>query len=364
MKLKFIVITIMTAALAACGGGGGGSTTAAGQTSISGPDGATATVNSNSSAPATSASALVLNAKVNGADVPGFAVTAGSTQAITINSGQELEITSSVPTVFGGNMRSAVAAVRTSSFTVYKAVLGAADDTTATLTFTSISNPTKTATAMVTVKAASFAAVQPKAGDSFVYLENDQQFNGALATFSPVTHRVDVVNSDGSWKESYLDTSSQVLSIVDMDADGNRMRAQSTSADSNSCPDALFTPAEKLLAFPLAVGHTYTGAWTTSCGTDHQDEAVNTKVTGYESVATQAGVFLALRIDQTTTVTNSTNPWLPGGGYVQNVSIWFDPVLGRGIKYSGTRAYDQTKGTVPPTYLVGMGIELVNASKN
>jgi hypothetical protein len=149
-----------------------------------------------------------------------------------------------------------------------------------------------------------------------------------------------------------------------MDAARNRKTVQSTAADPNSCPDALFTPAEKLLAFPLAVGQTYTGAWTTSCGADHQDEAVNTKVVGYESVATQAGVFLALRIDQTTTVTNSTNPWLPGGGYVQNVSIWFDPVLGRGIKYSGTRAYDQTKGTVPPTYLVGMGIELVNASKN
>jgi hypothetical protein len=266
--------------------------------------------------------------------------------------------------VFGGNMRSAVAAVRASTSTAYKAALGAADDTTATLTFTSISNPTRTATVMVTVKTASFAAVRPKVGDSFVYLENDQQVNGALAMFSPLTRRVDMVNGDGSWKESYLDPSSQVLSVVNLDADGNRTRVQSISADPNSCPDAVFTPAEKLLAFPLAVGRTYTGAWTTTCGADHQDEAVSTKVIGYESVATQAGVFLALRIDQTTTVTNSTNAWLPGGGYVQNVSIWFDPVLGRGVKYSGTRTYDQTKGTVPPTYLVGMGIELINASKN
>jgi len=361
MKIGFTVIAIASMTLAACGGGSGTD-----QASILSPASVTAdnTASPTSSSTASSGSSLVLGAKINGVSVPGFAVTAGATQAITVNSGQELEITSSVPMVFGGNLNGGVGAVRSSTSTVYRTVLGASADTIATLTFTSLSNPTKTATVMVTIKAASFTPVQPKPGDSFVYTENDRQFSGELAIFAPLMHRVDAVNSDGSWKESYLDQSNVLLSVVDFNADGNRMRVQATPADPASCPDAVFTPVEKLLAFPLSAGQTYAGAWTTTCGADHQDEAISARVVGYESVATQAGVFLALKIDQTTTVTNSTNTGFPGGGYVQNVSVWFDPVLGRAIKYSGVRTYDQTKGTVPPTYLVSTNIELVSASKN
>ena len=55
---------------------------------------------------------LSVTAKVNGVVVAGYPATAASAPAITLTSGQELEVTSSTPTVFGGNLNGAVAEQR------------------------------------------------------------------------------------------------------------------------------------------------------------------------------------------------------------------------------------------------------------
>jgi hypothetical protein len=98
---------------------------------------------------------------------------------------------------------------------------------------------------------------------------------------------------------------------------------------------------------------------------DSQDESINARVVGYESLTTAAGVFIALRIDEVTTVTNSTNAALPGGGYSQTVSVWFDPVLGGNIKFSGVRSYNGTLSTGQAASLIqSTNIELVSYVKN
>lgn len=353
MKLKFIPIAFLGAALVACGGGGGG-----------GGGGGTA-------APTT----LSVTAKVNGVVVSGYPATAASAPAITLTSGQELEVTSSIPTVFGGNLNGAVAAVRANTSTTYKAVLAATADTTSTLTFTTTSVPLQTTTIPVTVKATQFQAVVPKVGDSFVYGENDILVNKSAFKVDNVTQRVTAVNPDGSWTETYLNTSNAPIGLATYTNQGNRTSFRNDASSTQNCNStgnklSKYTPEEKLLAFPLTVGSTFTGAWKATCGTDaavvdSQDESINAKVVGYESVTTAAGVFNALRIDETTTVRNSTNTGFPGGGYSQTVSVWFDPVLGRNVKFSGTRTYLSTPSATQAASLVETtNIELVSFVKN
>lgn len=318
---------------------------------------------------------LQVTAKVNGVVVSGYPVTAASAPAITLNSGQELEVTSSIPTVFGGNLNGAIAAVRTNTTTTYKAVLAAASDTAATLTFTTTSVPLQTTTITVTVKVAQFQPVVPKVGDSFVYGENDTLVNNSTFKVDNVTQRVSAVNADGSWVETYLNSANAPIGAATYTNQGNRTSFRNDASSTQSCDSAgnklsKYTPEEKLLAFPLTVGTTFNGAWKATCGTDttvvdSQDESINARVVGYESVTTAAGVFNALRIDEVTTVTNSTNTAFPGRGYSQTVSVWFDPVLGRNIKFSGLRTYIGTPSAAQAAALVQTtNIELVSYVKN
>ncbi|WP_283443676.1 hypothetical protein [Noviherbaspirillum suwonense] len=354
MKLKFIPIAFLGAALVACGGGGGG-----------GGGG-----NSNAAT-----STLTVTAKVNGVVVAGYPVTAASAPAITLTSGQELEVTSSIPTVFGGNLGSAVAAVRTNSSTTYKAVLASATDTNATLTFTTTALPLQTATIPVTVKATQFQAVVPKVGDSFVYAENDILLNKNTFRVDNTTQRVTAVNGDGTWTETYLTSANAVIGAATYTNQGNRTSFRNDASSTQTCNRqgnkvARYLPEEKLLAFPLTIGSTFTGKWQAVCGTDttivdSQDESISARVVGYESVTTAAGVFNAMRIDETTTVANSTNAAFPGGGYTQTVSVWFDPVLGRNVKFSGVRTYIGTPNAVQSASLVETtNIELISYVKN
>ena len=353
MKLKFIPIAFLGAALVACGGGGGGG------------GGGSGTV----------AQTLTVTAKVNGVVVAGYPATAASAPAITLTSGQELEITSSVPTVFGGNLNGAVAAVRANAPGNYRAVFAASTDTTAALTFTTTSLPLQTTNVPVTVKATQFQPVRPKVGDSFVYAENDILVNQTAFKFDNTTQRVDLVNADGSWVETYLTSANAPIGAVSYNTQGNRTLFRTDASSAQNCDDAgnkvkKFSPEEKLLAFPLAVGSSFNGTWKTTCGTDttvtaSQDESIAATVVGYESVTTAAGVFNALRIDEVTTVTNSTNTAFPNGGYRQTVSVWFDPVLGRNVKFSGKRTYNGTPTATQATRLVETtNIELVSFVKN
>jgi hypothetical protein len=357
MKLKFIPIAFLGAALVACGGGGGGGGSSGG----------------------TAAQTLQVTAKVNGVVAAGYPTTAASAPTVTLSSGQELEITSSIQAAIVPTLNGAVAAERTRSATTYKAVLAANADTNATVLFTTPTAPPQSTTIPVTVKAATFAPVVPKVGDSFVYGESDVLLNKNPFTVGNVTQRVTSVNADGSWLETYLDTANASIGVATYNSQGNRTSFRNDASNAQTCNRptgragdklAKYTPEEKLLAFPLTVGSTFVGTWKATCGTDaavvdSQDESINARVVGYESVTTPAGVFNALRIDETTTVSNSTNAGFPGGGYTQTVSVWFDPVLGRNIKFSGVRKYLGTPTAEQSALLVETtNIVLVSYVKN
>lgn len=354
MKLKFIPIAFLGAALVACGGGGGG-----------GGGGTTGTP----------AQTLTVTAKVNGVVVAGYPATAASAPAITLSSGQELEVTSSVQTAFGANLNGAVAAVRANTGTTYRAVLAATTTTDATLTFTTTALPLQTATLPVKVTAASFGPVTPKVGDSFVYTETDTFLNQSVSKFD-ITQRVSAVNADGTWVENYLTAANAPIGVATYTKEGNRTTFRTDAAATQNCDNlgnklTRFVNEEKLLAFPLTVGSSaFTGSWKTTCGTDttvanSQDQTIKATVVRYEAITTAAGVFNAVRIDEETTVTNSTNTDLPGGGYTQSVTVWFDPLLGRNVKFSGKRVYIGTPTDAQRTRLVETtNIELASFVKN
>ena len=377
--MKYIMASfVILGALAACGGGGGDSAVSASETGTSSPAPLGASTSTPAPTPAppvssagdnggTATEALQISAKVNGVVVAGYPANSSTLPLITLTSGQELELISSMPTVSASSLNGAVAAVRTNTATTWKAVLAAGTDTTATLTFSTTAAPLRTRTVQVAVKAARFQPVVPKVGDAVVYSETATLANKNAYRFDSTTQRVTAVSADGSWVEDYLTSANVLIGAASYDSQGNRTRFRTAATSAQNCDDqgsklSLYTPGEILLAFPLGVGNTFSGAWKTSCGTDttvtnSQDESLSATVVGYEAVTTAAGVFNALRIDQVTTVTNSTNRLLPGGGYRQTVSIWFDPVLGRKIKYSGTRTYN---GTLTPTQ-AGALVETSNA---
>lgn len=347
MKLKFIPIAFLGAALVACGGGGGGG-------------GGTGN----------GAQTLTVTAKVDGVVAAGYPATAASAPAITLSSGQELEVTSSMATVFGGNLNGAVAAVRANTSTSYRAVLAATNDTTATLTFTTTSVPLQTTTVPVTVKAASFAPVVPKVGDSFLYSESVVQLNGTATNLPNTRRRVDLVRADGSWAETYLNEANAELAKVELTKDGNRTSSIATASNPQTCNDrtppdrdSRFVGQEKLLEFPLFVGKKFIGKWEATCGTvDRETQEITAEVIGYESITTPAGVFNALRIRETTAISNSTNSAFLGAGYSQQVDVWFDPVLGRNIRFSGVRTYGSPN--VATTLVQKTTIDLVSYVKN
>jgi hypothetical protein len=357
MKLTFIAIAFITATLTACGGGGGSSA---------------AVVPTEPTSP-TPTSSFALTAKINGATVNGFAVNSGEAKVLGLITGQEVEITASAPSVFVNRSTAfgkANADVRSDTPTVFRAVLTSSDHTTAKLVFAMTSDPTKVATITLTIRGdnPNFNAVRPTKDDAFTYAENDKRLDGVAAPFPNSKHLVTSVdNSTGAWTESFVDPSNVVTSNVNFNAQGNRVAYQATAADPSGCKDARFDPEEKLLTFPLSVGLTYSGTWTTRClPNDSQVETISAVVKAYEQVTTAGGVFYALRIEQFTKVTDSTDArLLPAGkGYEQNVTVWFDPILGRNVKYSGVRTYPGGAPTNPTQFLSETNIELISTIKN
>lgn len=345
---KIIAIYALTATLGACGGGGAG-------------DGATSPAASTGTS---TASQLVLIAKVDGVVAPGYPAIGGMMPTVALNSGQELEITPSASASVAANLNGAVAAIKSSTTTTYRAVLAASSNTNATLTFTPTSGSVSASSVPVSVRVAQFQSVLPRVGDSFVYSEKGEQLDGTPVDFANTTHRVNMVSADGSWQEVYLSPTNLLLSTLNLTKYGNRITMLAATSNPQGCnargdKDGEFSPEEKLLDFPLFVNKTYSGTWLTTCGTtDSQAESMSAKVVGYEVITTSAGVFNALRIDQTTIVTNSTNTAYLGKGYTQKVSLWFDPVLGRMVKTIGQRTYESPN--VTRALLTKTTIELVN----
>jgi hypothetical protein len=401
MSVKYIMASlVILGTLTACGGGGsdtGNSTagTLGGSAATNTVPTTTTTPASTSTSPSTPSAAstplppttagndnggatvetLQISARVNGVAVSGYPASTAQLPAINLTSGQELEISSSMPTISEVSLNGAIAAVRTNTATTYKAVLAASTDTTGTLTFSTTAGPLQTMTVPLTVRAAEFQPVVPKVGDTLIYRETATLANNSAYAFDSTTQRVTTVNPDGSWLESYLTSAGALIGTATYNSHGNRTSFLTDASSAQNCDDrgsrlTRFSPEEKLVAFPLAVGITFTSAWKTTCGTDttqtnSQDESISARVIGYEVVTTPAGVFNALRIDEVTTVTNSTNVLLPGGGYRQTVSVWFDPVLGRRVKHSGTRTYAGTLTAAQAAVLVQTSTaELVSFAKN
>src|SRR5688500_10616864 len=138
MPVKYIMASfVILGALAACGGGGGREdTVSASETGTSSPAPLGASTSSPAPTPAppastagdnggTAAATLQISAKVNGIVVAGYPAGSSPLPVITLTSGQELEVISSMPTVSASSLNGAVAAVRTNTSTTYKAVLAA-----------------------------------------------------------------------------------------------------------------------------------------------------------------------------------------------------------------------------------------------
>lgn len=354
MKLKFIPLAFLSVALVACGGGGGGG------------GGNTASVPT----PAQANTAFVLSAKLNGTPVADFAVNAGEGKVLGMLTGEEVELTASAPyTLIKKSYGRATPDVRADTATTFRAAFNSVENTTASLVFAMNSDPTKVATVTLTIRGTSpnFDAVTPSVGDAYTYAENDKTLAGAAVPFPDITRVVTSLNAGGAgWNEDYIDrTRNVVLTKVNLNAQGNRTAYQATANDPSGCKDARYEPAEQLLIFPLQVGTPYRANWVARClPSDSQNEDLTASVIAYEKVTTRGGVFNALRINQITRVTNSTNTGLPNRSYEQNVTVWFDPILGRNVKYVGVRTYPGGDPANRAAFLSETNIELINTVKN
>nr|WP_217344924.1 hypothetical protein [Noviherbaspirillum sp. L7-7A]MBV0879125.1 hypothetical protein [Noviherbaspirillum sp. L7-7A] len=345
MKLKLLTITFLGASLVACGGGGGG-----------GGGGGDTTV------------AYQLTARINGVDVPNFVVKPGESKVLGLTTGQDVEIIASAPsTVLTTDNGVASAEVLANTATNYRARFTTSQHTIAKRVFAQSTNPLNTAGVTITVSSSdtSFGAVTPKVGDRFTYAETDKTLAGTTVPFPLSTHVVTAVTATG-WNEEFVNPGPTVMSIVNFNSRGNRVGYQATANDPNGCKDARFNPEEKLLEFPLFQGKVYNSNWTTTCATDSQLETFSATVGAYEQVTTAGGVFKAFRIETNTVVSNSTDTRLPGRGYQQKVTVWFDPILGRNVKYSGQRTYPlgAPASNVAQFFLTDTTIDLVNVVKN
>lgn len=343
MKLKLLTITFLGASLVACGGGGGGG---GGNTAV----------------------AYQLTARINGEPVPNFVVNPGESKVLGITTGQDVEIIANAPsTLLPADNGAASAEVLTSTSTNYRARFTTTQHTIAKRVFTQSTNPLNTAGVVITVSSSdtTFDAVIPKVGDRFTYSETDKTVAGATVPFPLSTHVVTELTAKG-WNENFVNPDSKVMSVVNFNSNGNRIGYQATANDPNGCKDAAFTPEEKLLEFKMFQGKTYSGQWTTTCAADRQTENLTAIVGPYEQVATEGGVFRAFRIDTNTVVSNSTDARLPGRGYEQKVTVWFDPILGRNVKYRGVRTYPlgAPANADAQNFLTDTSIDLVNVVKN
>jgi len=348
MKLKYIPIAFLSATLVACGGGGGGG----------GP-----------STPAQVNTAFVLSAKVNGVAVPNFSVSAGEGKVLGLLTGEVVELTASSPyTIVRRDFGKATADVRAETTSNFRAAFNTVDNTTATLVFGINNDPGKVASVTFTIRGTSpnFNPVTPKVGDAFTYAESDKTLAGNTVPFPDINRVVTSLNPAGGWNEDYIDVPRNlVLTKVNLNAEGNRTGYQATANDPTGCKDARYSPSEQLLIFPLQVNTPYQAQWTASClPNDSQTETLTASVLAYEKVTTRGGVFNALRINQVTKVTNSTNVGLPSRGYEQNVTVWFDPILGRNVKYSGVRTYPGGEPSDKGSFLSETNIELIKTVKN
>jgi hypothetical protein len=351
MKLKYIPIAFLSATLVACGGGGGGG-------------------GGGSSVPPPATTAFAITAKVNGVAVPGFSVSAGEGKVLGMLTGEEVELTASTPyTIVRRDFGKATADVRNETTTNFRTAFNTVENTTATLVFGINNDPGKVASVTFTIRGTSpnFSAVTPKVGDAYTYAENDKRLDGVAVAFPDIRRVVTSLNAaNGGWNEDYIDTQKNlVLTRVNLNAQGNRTAYQATENDPTGCKQATYAPEEQLLVFPLQVNTPYQASWIARCApSDSQNETLTASVLAYEKVTTRAGVFNALRINQVTKVTNSTNRGLPNGSYEQNVTVWFDPILGRNVKYSGVRTYPGGEPADKTSFLSTTDIELINVVRN
>ncbi|MBK4734268.1 hypothetical protein [Noviherbaspirillum pedocola] len=344
MKAKIIAISCISFALTACGGGGGGGGTS---TAPTGP------------------STLQLTAKINGQPV-NFTIKAGESKVLGVLTGQEVELDASEPAILLTKTYGTAQANETAnSPTQFKATISSTNATIGKLAFNTSKSPAlATITLAIQGSSNSFNAVTPVVGDTFTYSEVDKQLGSTQDFAQPLsTHVVTAISANG-WTEAYKDPNGATYQTVQLNSNGNRTSYTDQNANPlTSCTTATFTPEEKLLAFPLTPTSAYNGNWKTVCGNNSQDESFTATVKGMVQIATPGGLFNALQIDTRTVVTNSTQTLLPGGTYQQDVTEYFDPVLGRNVRYTGVRTYPAGNPT-SGTWLTNVQIDLVSAVKN
>jgi hypothetical protein len=312
--------------------------------------------------------AYQLTARINGVDVPNFVVKPGESKVLGIATGQDVEIIANAPsTPLTSDNGATSAEVLANSSTNYRARFTTTQHTIAKRVFAQSANPLNTAGITITVNSSSttFGAVTPKVGDRFTYSETDKTLTGNTVAFPLSTHVVTALMATG-WNEDFVNPGPTVMSVVNFNSNGNRVGYQATANDLNGCKNAVFNPEEKLLEFPLFQGKTYGSSWMTTCVPDSQLETLTATVGAYEQVTTAGGVFKAFRIETKTVVSNSTDTRLPGRGYEQKVTVWFDPILGRNVKYIGQRTYPLgvPANNVAQFFLTDTNIDLVNTVKN
>ena len=312
--------------------------------------------------------AYQITAPINGLDVPDFVVKPGESKVLGIATGQDVEIIANAPsTLLTSDNGATSAEVLTNTSTNYRARFTTTQHTIAKRVFAQSANPLNTAGITITVNSSdnAFGAVIPKVGDRFTYAETDKTLAGNTVVFPLSTHVVTALTATG-WNEDFVNPGPTVMSTVNFNSRGNRLGYQATANDPSGCKNAVFSPDEKLLEFPLFQGKTYGSSWMVSCASDSQLETFSATVGGYEQVTTAGGVFKALRIETKTVVSNSTDTRLPGRGYEQSVTVWFDPILGRNVKYSGQRIYPlgAPASNIAQFFLSDTHIDLVNAIKN
>ena len=162
-------------------------------------------------------------------------------------------------------------------------------------------------------------------GDSWTYSLSDPRtpsrsfsFVQTVHAVNPGTIEVTVSNNGGTMPAS-------------MDQNGNL----------TSIGTKQYLPSDSKLKFPIAVGGSWSGTFTTKTGNGDATTLISAKVVGVESVQTPAGTFDAFRIEE------SGNVSAPSGKFQFTETDWYAPDAKRIIKFvfNGTGGDGGTFGT-------------------
>jgi hypothetical protein len=295
---------------------------------------------------------------VAGTPVAGFNVQNGQSGTISMDSEQELVLTSSDAVTWTPQPNTAVniTPVKAATDTVLDDTLASPPGGDQVFTVASKNDPSVTATVTVKVAPQHFNAKAAVNGASLKLAETDTLVNGTTST-TTVGRTVTSVAADGSYTEDATDISGTVTDHFLENASGNRVTRTYVS-NGNVCT---YNPSREYANFPLFVGKTWTSSWQYSCVAGYHETANQTAtVEAWEPVTVPAGTMDALRVNIKTTLTNSNDANLTNGNtgaatYSIALLAWYAPSQGEYVKYQFTYSY---VGTAPGNYTATQTQEL------